>query len=96
MLEYVLNGSHEETGRLMSAYAERELRGPARWRVARHLARCEGCRAAFRALLATIEHMRALARSEPAAKPELAEAVLERIRAQAEPEGGAAPSDEGT
>jgi predicted anti-sigma-YlaC factor YlaD len=96
MLEYVLNGSHEETGRLMSAYAESELRGLARWRVARHLARCDSCRAAFRALLATIENMRALARSEPPAKPELADAVLERIRAQERAEGGAAPGDEGT
>lgn len=91
MLGYALNGSHEETGRLMSAYAEGDLRGPARWRVARHLARCEGCRAAFRALLATIESMRALGRNEPPAKPELADAVLERIRAQ---QGGAA-GDEG-
>ncbi len=95
MLEYVLNGSHEETGRLMSAYAEGELRGLARWRVARHLARCEGCRAAFRALVAAIESMRALGRSELPAKPELADAVLERIRAQEAPEAGPATVDEG-
>lgn len=85
---YALNGTHEETARLMSAYVEGELRGLVRWRIGRHLARCPLCRSAFRAFVSTMENIRLLARSVPPEKPELAEAVLERIRAQSEqPEG---------
>lgn len=80
-LTYPVNGSHAETARLMSDHAESELRGYRRWRVARHLAHCDMCRAAFRSFLATLEHLRGLGRAEPAPKPEIADSVVARIRA---------------
>lgn len=80
MFGSVLEASHEETQRLMSAHAEGELRGFRLWRVARHLARCEICRALYRSFIAALENLRVLGRSEPPAKPELADRVVERIR----------------
>ncbi|MBA2536526.1 MAG: hypothetical protein H0V20_03720 [Actinobacteria bacterium] len=82
LLTHLLNGSHEETARSMSDYAEGDLRGYRRFRVARHLARCEMCQAAFRAFLATLSSLAALGRREPDPKPELVDAVVERIRAE--------------
>ncbi|MDQ3890748.1 MAG: zf-HC2 domain-containing protein [Actinomycetota bacterium] len=76
---YLLHGSHEETQRLMSEHAEGELRGYARWRVSRHLAKCEMCRALYRSFLDTLAGLRALGRRAPAAKPELADSVVARI-----------------
>jgi predicted anti-sigma-YlaC factor YlaD len=80
IVEQTLNGTHEETQRLMSEYVEGDLRGLRRWRVARHLARCEPCRALYRAFLSALDNLRALRGAEPAAKPEIADAVVERIR----------------
>jgi len=80
ILEHALHGSHEETASLMSAYVDGELRGYRRWRVMRHLARCAVCRAAYESVLATLDGLRALARHEPPARPELAVQVVERIR----------------
>ena len=76
----VLIGSHQWVASQMSAHADGELRGWRRWRVARHLAACEGCRAAFVSLLATLETLRGLAGERPAARPEIALLVRERIR----------------
>lgn len=70
----------------MSALADGELRSFRRFRVVRHLAACDGCRAVYRSLLATIEGLRSLGRLEPAPQPLLADFVLERLRR--EPEGG--------
>ncbi len=84
LLTHPLNGSHAETARFMSDYAEGDLRGYRRFRLARHLARCEMCQAAYRAFLATLTSLAALGRREPEPKPELAEAVVERIRAEGE------------
>jgi len=80
-----LQASCAETARHLSDYADGELRGIRRFRVARHLAACEHCQALFRALLATIESLRGLGRSEPPARPELADAVVERIRRESPP-----------
>jgi predicted anti-sigma-YlaC factor YlaD len=77
---YLVHGSHEETQRLMSEHAEGELRGYTRWRVSRHLARCELCRALYRSFLDALTGLRALGRREPAAKPAIADAVVTRIR----------------
>lgn len=77
---YLLHGSHEETQRLMSAYAEDELRGYKRWRVARHLAKCEMCRALHRSFLDALNGLRRLGREDPAEKPEIANSVVARIR----------------
>lgn len=85
MLGSVLMGSCHETARRMSAYAEGELRGVRRWRVSGHLSRCERCRAIFHALLATIELLRSAGQLEPAARPELADRVVARIRREGGP-----------
>jgi len=79
-IEYLLHGSHDETQRLMSAYAEGELRGYRRWRVARHLGKCEICAALYRNFLAALENLRLLGRREPAAKSEIADSVVARLR----------------
>jgi predicted anti-sigma-YlaC factor YlaD len=82
-----LSASHDEAMSLMSAYAEGELSGWRRWRVARHLAECDACRSLFRSVLAALDALRVLGRSEPLARPDIADAVVERIRRDtAEPE----------
>jgi len=78
---YLLHGSHEETQRLMSAHAEGELRGYTRWRVARHLVKCELCRALYRSFLDALRGLGALGREEPQPKPKIADSVVARIRA---------------
>lgn len=71
-----------ETGRRLPALADGELGRITRRRVERHLAICPGCRRMFERLLRGIDALRA-ARSEPApASPSVADAVLERIRAE--------------
>jgi predicted anti-sigma-YlaC factor YlaD len=78
---YLLHGSHEETQRLMSARAEHELRGYTRWRVARHLVKCEMCRSLYQSFLEALRGLRALGSEEPPPKPEIADSVVARIRA---------------
>jgi predicted anti-sigma-YlaC factor YlaD len=78
---YLLHGSHEETQRLMSAHAEGELRGYTRWRVARHLVKCELCRALYRSFLDALRGLGALGREEPPPKQKIADSVVARIRA---------------
>ncbi len=79
-IEFLLHGSHDETQRSMSAYADGELRGYKRWRVSRHLARCDVCRSFYRSLLATLRSLRELRGGEPEPKPEIVDSVVERIR----------------
>jgi predicted anti-sigma-YlaC factor YlaD len=64
----------------MSEHAEGELRGYTRWRVSRHLAKCEMCRALYRGFLEALERLRKLGRDEPPPKPEIADSVIARIR----------------
>jgi anti-sigma factor RsiW len=78
-----LSASCDETARLLSEYADGELRGLRRWRVEAHMAACEGCRTIYRSLVATVDMLRALSDVEPDAQPQLAEAVRRRI----DPEG---------
>jgi predicted anti-sigma-YlaC factor YlaD len=84
---YFLHGSHEETQRLMSEHAEGELRGYTRWRVSRHLMKCDMCRALFRSFLDALRGLRALGGQEPPPKPEIADSVVARIR-ESEGEAG--------
>jgi predicted anti-sigma-YlaC factor YlaD len=70
--------SHEETRRLLSSYAEGELRGLKRWRVSRHLARCEPCRSVYRSLLETLATLRRLGQPDLVDRPQLTADVLER------------------
>jgi anti-sigma factor RsiW len=84
-ISLILNGSCGGTARFMSAYADGDLRRIRRWRVARHLQRCERCQAVYRALLATIDGLRGIARAEPPARPGLADEVVERIRREGPP-----------
>jgi predicted anti-sigma-YlaC factor YlaD len=85
---YLLHGSHEETQRLMSEHAEGELRGYTRWRVSRHLVKCDMCRALYQSFLEALRGLRALGRQAPPPKPEIADAVVARIREkQGEPGG---------
>ena len=74
-----LSASCDETARLLSEYADGELRGLRRWRVEAHLAACEGCRTVCRSLVATVDMLRALGEVEPEAQPRLVEAVRRRI-----------------
>jgi predicted anti-sigma-YlaC factor YlaD len=74
-----LSASCDETALLLSDYAEGELGHLRRWRIEAHLAACDGCRGVYRALLETVETLRALGEVEPEAQPELAEAVRRRI-----------------
>jgi predicted anti-sigma-YlaC factor YlaD len=74
-----LSASCDETARLLSEYADAELRIFRRWRVEAHLAACEGCRTVYRTLVATVETLRALAEIEPEAQPQLVEDVRRRI-----------------
>jgi hypothetical protein len=80
ILLFAINGSHGETARHMSAYAEGELTGYRRWRVSRHLARCEMCQALYRSLLTTLDSLRSLGREDPPADPDLPTRVIERLR----------------
>lgn len=64
----------------MSEHAEGELHGYTRWRVSRHLAKCEMCRALYRSFLEALEGLRSLKRREPSPKPEIADSVIARIR----------------
>jgi anti-sigma factor RsiW len=74
-----LSASCDETALLLSEYADGELGHFRRLRVETHLAACEGCRTVYRALLETIEALRALGQIEPEAQSQLADAVRRRI-----------------
>lgn len=76
----LIEGSCEETSECLSLHLEGELRGWRRLRVARHLARCERCQAVLESLGRAVRHLRSLARTELAASPSVADAVLVRIR----------------
>jgi anti-sigma factor RsiW len=79
VLSSVLYGSCAETGARLSDYLEGELRGFRRFRVARHLARCERCRAVLASLTRTVEQLRELGRDQPQIDS-VAETVVDRIR----------------
>jgi predicted anti-sigma-YlaC factor YlaD len=85
MLRNPFMASHEETGEALSDLVEGELQGWRRWRVVRHLAKCERCQAVYRSLLRTLEALRDVASVEPAPQPALADAVIERIRGESPP-----------
>jgi predicted anti-sigma-YlaC factor YlaD len=74
-----LSASCDETARLLSDYADGDLRAFRRWRVEAHLAACAGCRAVYGGLVTTVETLRALGQVKPEPQPELAEAVRRRI-----------------
>jgi anti-sigma factor RsiW len=78
-LLFALNGSHAETARHMSAFAEGELRGYRGWRVARHLARCAKCQALYRSFLATLASLREIGRHDPPPDEEFVARVTERL-----------------
>jgi len=85
-LMHALYGSHEETQELMSAYHEGELSGYRRWRVMRHLAKCEVCRELYDSVVAMLGGLRELGRREPPPDPTIADRVVERLR-QTEEDG---------
>lgn len=74
-----LSASCDGTARLLSEYADGELRGLRRLRVEAHLAACAGCRTVYSSLVATLEALRTLGQVEPEPQPLLAEAVRKRI-----------------
>jgi hypothetical protein len=76
---FALNGSHAETARHMSAFAEGELRGYRGWRVGRHLSRCPKCQAAYHSFLATLASLRELGRHDPAADEDFVARVTDRL-----------------
>jgi predicted anti-sigma-YlaC factor YlaD len=85
MLRNPFMASHEETGESLSALVEGELTGWRRWRVMRHLSKCEHCQAVYRSFVRALEALRDVATVEPAPQPALAEAVIERIRRESPP-----------
>jgi anti-sigma factor RsiW len=85
-LLFPLNGSHEETARHMSAFAEGELAGYRGWRVSRHLARCAKCQAVYRSFLATLSALREVGREQPPPDEDFVARVAKRLA-----EGSAQP-----
>ena len=81
-LLFALNGSHAETARHMSAFAEGELRGYRGWRVSRHLARCAKCQAVYRSFLATLAALRELGRGEPPPDEDFVARVAKLLEAE--------------
>jgi hypothetical protein len=88
ILLFAINGSHGETARYMSDYAEGELTGYRRWRVSRHLARCKMCQALYRSLLGTLDSLRSLGREDPLADPDFPGRVIERLRSDERHDAG--------
>lgn len=83
-ITWLLWGSHGETERHLSEYAEGEVRGFRRGRIMRHLTRCEPCAAVFRSLQRTIELLRELGRPQPTPAESAAEPMIARIRREQE------------
>jgi anti-sigma factor RsiW len=79
--------SHTETRRVLSAYAEGRLRWPTRWRVSRHLARCEPCRSLYESLLETLASLRRLGQADVEGRAQLTADVLERREGAARERG---------
>ncbi len=71
--------SHQRIKQQLSDYLEGDLAHGARQRMASHLAGCEDCASELRGLRQTRELLRGLPAPEP--PPDLAEAVLTRLRA---------------
>jgi anti-sigma factor RsiW len=87
VLLFALNGSHRETARHMSAFADGQLGGYRGWRVARHLARCEKCQALYRSFLATLAAVRELGRADPRPDEEFVSRLTERLRKESLDDG---------
>ncbi len=85
MVPNPFTASHEETGESLSELVEGDLKGWRRWRVVRHLARCEHCQAVYRSLLRTLDALREVGNVEPEPQPAVADAVIERIRREFPP-----------
>ncbi|MEP6893829.1 MAG: zf-HC2 domain-containing protein [Gaiellaceae bacterium] len=74
------NGSCHETGEHLSEQLDGELRGLRRFRIDRHLARCELCQAVLRSLIRTLEELRLLGKIQPTPAPSVVPTVMVRIR----------------
>ncbi len=79
----LLIGSCEDAAAHLSGYVEGELRGLRRLRVRLHVALCARCAQVLDGLEATVAALHTLGAREPDASPELARAVVERIRRDA-------------
>lgn len=73
-------GDCDETEEHLSDHLEGEVRALRRGRIARHLARCALCRAAFESLRRTVDELRRLGRAQLLPAPQLTDAVIERIQ----------------
>lgn len=75
-------GSCEETQEQLSDRMEGQLRGRRRLRVSMHLLGCDRCRAVFRSLIRTVEHVHQLGRVDFAPPPggSVTEDVIGRIQ----------------
>jgi anti-sigma factor RsiW len=78
-IAWLWQGNCEETERHLSDRVDGELRGLRRFRILRHLARCELCAAALESLRRTVESLWVLGRPETAPALSLADDVVERI-----------------
>jgi anti-sigma factor RsiW len=79
LVKHPFRATCAETSASLSEHLDGELRGYRRWRVLRHLATCEHCRAVLRSLRETVENLRALGRNDPESQPSLADSVIDRI-----------------
>lgn len=83
MLDWAVTAGCDETQTRLSEHLEGELSRWRRFRVIRHLARCEGCQAVVRSLAAAVEQLQALGREPIPPSTSTADAVIGRIRREA-------------
>jgi predicted anti-sigma-YlaC factor YlaD len=82
-IDYLWNGSCDETRTHLSEHLEGDLRGIRRWRILRHLDRCERCQAVLRSLIRALEQLRSVGRVDPPPSEATATAVVDRVRREA-------------
>lgn len=70
-------GSCDQTREHLSEHLEGELRSWQRFRIGRHLRRCDRCREVVQSLARAVDQLRSLRVTEPAV-PSVASAVVQR------------------
>jgi len=72
------NGSCDEAREHLSEHLEGELRGWQRFRIGRHIRRCDRCREVVQSLARAVDQLTSLRGTGPAI-PSVAAAVVERV-----------------
>ena len=84
VLDSLLSGDCAETETRLSDYLDGALSRWRRNRLVRHLTRCEGCQAVLSSLTVAVERLQGLGRHSPPPSPATVDAVVERVRHEAE------------